>query len=83
MYICPADGCAKADNCACQPCVHRKILFCSQTVVVDGKGHLLGRLAAVCAKQLLEGKAITVTRCEEMNVSGTLFRNRCTFPHIR
>jgi len=26
------------------------------TYVIDGKGHLMGRLASICAKELLEGK---------------------------
>lgn len=41
------------------------------TVVVDGKGHLLGRLASVVAKQLLNGKKVVVVRCEQIVVSGS------------
>lgn len=48
-------------------------------VIVDGRGHLLGRLASVVAKQLLEGQAVTVVRCDEINVSGHLANNRIKF----
>ena len=44
--------------------------------VVDGRGHLMGRLAAIVAKQLLRGEKIAVVRCEEMNVSQGLQRNK-------
>jgi ribosomal protein L13 len=41
---------------------------------VDGKGHLMGRLASTVAKQLLKGKSVVVVRCEEINMSGSFFR---------
>ena len=47
-----------------------------QVIVVDGKGHLLGRLAAIVAKQALSGQKMVVVRCEEINVSGPFFRNK-------
>ena len=43
----------------------------SQPVIVDGKGHLLGRLASVVAKQMLAGKKVVVVRCEEILISGS------------
>ena len=43
--------------------------------VVDGKGHLLGRLASIVAKQLLEGKKVVVVRSEAIVISGSLKRN--------
>ncbi len=43
----------------------------TKTVVIDGKGHLLGRLASIVAKQLLEGAKITVVRAEAIVVSGS------------
>ena len=46
-----------------------------QTVVIDGKDHLLGRLASVIAKQLLLGQRIVVVRTEKVVISGTMFRN--------
>lgn len=48
----------------------------ARTIVVDGKGHLLGRLASIVAKQLLSGQRIVIVRAEEAVVSGTLFRNK-------
>ena len=45
-------------------------------VVIDGRAHLLGRLASVIAKELLSGQHVTVVRCEGMNISGTLRRNK-------
>ena len=47
--------------------------------LVDGRGHLLGRLASVIAKQLLNGGRVTVVRCEDLNISGSLFRNKLKF----
>lgn len=41
------------------------------TVVIDGKGHLLGRLASIVAKQLLLGKKVVVVRCEALIISGS------------
>ncbi|TPX37278.1 hypothetical protein SeMB42_g05210 [Synchytrium endobioticum] len=48
-------------------------------VVIDGKGHLSGRLASIVAKQILSGQHVTVVRCEEINVSGSFFRNKLKF----
>jgi len=49
-----------------------------QQVVIDGKGHLLGRLASIVAKQLLNGQKIVVVRCEALNISGEFFRAKRT-----
>jgi large subunit ribosomal protein L13Ae len=43
----------------------------ADAIVVDGKGHLLGRLASITAKQLLNGKKIVVVRCEQILMSGS------------
>lgn len=55
-------------------------------VIIDGKGHLLGRLASIVAKQLLNGQKVVVVRCEDLNISGEFFRNKrmspSTAPHI-
>jgi len=53
------------------------LFFCEQ-VVIDGKGHLLGRLASTVAKQLLIGQKIVVVRCEAINISGEFFRAKRT-----
>jgi large subunit ribosomal protein L13Ae len=48
----------------------------SNATVIDAKGHLLGRLASVVAKQLLEGKKLILVRCEDINISGSHIRNK-------
>jgi ribosomal protein L13 len=50
--------------------------FSSSPIIIDGKGHLLGRLASILAKQILSGQKIVVVRCEEINISGSFFRNK-------
>lgn len=57
-------------------------LTCSFQVVIDGKGHLLGRLASIVAKQLLNGQKIVVVRCEALNISGEFFRAKRTLHSI-
>jgi large subunit ribosomal protein L13Ae len=51
----------------------------SDVTVIDGKGHLFGRLASVIAKELLMGKKVVVVRCEEIIISGSLTRNKIKF----
>jgi len=48
-------------------------------IVIDCRGHLLGRLSSVVAKELLCGQRIVLVRTEEMNVSGSLFRNKLKY----
>ncbi|CAG8638594.1 4345_t:CDS:2 [Paraglomus occultum] len=50
-----------------------------KVVVVDGKGHLLGRLASIVAKQILSGQRVVIVRAEEINVSGSFFRNKIKY----
>jgi len=50
-----------------------------KVIVVDGFSHMLGRLASTVAKQLLNGQKIVVVRCESINISGSLFRNKLKF----
>ncbi|KAF9364533.1 60S ribosomal protein L16B [Mortierella sp. NVP85] len=50
-----------------------------KVVVIDGKGHLLGRLASIVAKQALNGQRVVVVRCEELNISGSFFRNKLKY----
>ncbi|KAM0558348.1 hypothetical protein ACHAPJ_005042 [Fusarium lateritium] len=53
-------------------------------VVIDGKGHLLGRLASIVAKQLLNGQKIVIVRCEALNISGEFFRAKLKYhAHLR
>jgi len=50
-----------------------------RVVIVDGRGHLLGRLASILAKELLNGQKVVVVRAEEINISGSLFRNKLKY----
>ncbi|KAB0341576.1 hypothetical protein FD754_018502 [Muntiacus muntjak] len=50
-----------------------------QVLVVDGRGHLLGRLVAVVAKQVLLGWKAVVVRCEGINISGNFYRNKLKY----
>lgn len=34
-----------------------------QTVVIDARGHMLGRLASILAKQILNGQQVVGTEC--------------------
>lgn len=45
-------------------------------IVIDGRGHLVGRLASKIAKEILNGQRVVVVRCELLNRSGSLFRNK-------
>lgn len=48
-------------------------------ILIDGKDHLLGRLASVVAKQLLIGQKIIVVRCEELAISGNFHRSKLKY----
>ncbi len=48
-------------------------------IVIDGRGHLVGRLASKVAKELLNGQRVVVVRCELLQRSGSLFRNKLKF----
>lgn len=48
-------------------------------VIIDGRGHLLGRLASIIAKELLLGQKVVVVRTEEMVISGGLMRNQTRY----
>ncbi|KAI8356041.1 60S ribosomal protein L16, partial [Mortierella sp. GBAus27b] len=50
-----------------------------KVVVIDAKGHLLGRLASIVSKQALSGQRVVVVRCEELNISGSFFRNKLKY----
>ena len=43
----------------------------TKTKVIDGRDHLLGRLASIVAKELLAGQTIVIVRCDEMCISGS------------
>lgn len=48
-------------------------------IVIDAKGHLMGRLAARVSKEILQGQKVVIVRCEEMNKSGSLYRNKVLY----
>jgi len=50
-----------------------------KVVVVDCAGHLLGRVASTLAKELLSGQKVVCVRTEEINISGSLFRNKLIY----
>jgi large subunit ribosomal protein L13Ae len=43
----------------------------SKTKIIDGRDHLVGRLASIVAKELLAGQNVVVVRCDEMVISGS------------
>ncbi|KAK9849638.1 hypothetical protein WJX84_001738 [Apatococcus fuscideae] len=47
--------------------------------LVDARGHMLGRLASVLAKQLLNGEQVVVVRTEEICISGGLTRQKMKY----
>jgi len=50
-----------------------------KVVVVDCKNHLFGRLASIIAKELLSGQRVVCVRCEDINISGSFYRNKLKF----
>merc|ERR1711992_477188 len=53
--------------------------FQTKPILIDGRGHLLGRLAALVAKTILQGQRVVVVRCEEINISGSFYRNKLKY----
>ena len=52
-------------------------------IVVDCRGHLLGRLASTIAKELLHGQRVVCVRTEDINISGSLYRNKIKYAEFR
>ncbi|XP_043847108.1 60S ribosomal protein L13a-like [Dromiciops gliroides] len=50
-----------------------------QVLVIHGRGHLLGHLAAIVAKQVLLGQKVVVVRCEGFNISGNFYWNKLKY----
>ncbi|XP_071492817.1 large ribosomal subunit protein uL13-like [Diadema antillarum] len=50
-----------------------------KVLVIDGRGHLLGRLASIVSKNLLQGQKVVVVRCELINISGSFYRNKLKY----
>mmetsp|Transcript_17180 Transcript_17180/g.65576 ORF Transcript_17180/g.65576 Transcript_17180/m.65576 type:complete len:241 (-) Transcript_17180:158-880(-) len=58
-------------------------MFQATPIVIDARGHLLGRLASIVAKELLCGQKVVLVRCEEICVTGSLLRNKVKWTHYR
>jgi large subunit ribosomal protein L13Ae len=52
---------------------------CAKRIVVDARHHMLGRLASILAKELLNGQRVAVVRCEEICMSGGLVRQKMKY----
>jgi len=48
-------------------------------VVIDARHHMLGRLASIVAKELLNGQRVVIVRCEEICMSGGLVRQKMKY----
>uniref|UniRef100_A0A4D5R9I1 Large ribosomal subunit protein uL13 n=1 Tax=Scolopendra viridis TaxID=118503 RepID=A0A4D5R9I1_SCOVI len=53
--------------------------FKNTPIIIDARGHLLGRLSAVIAKTILTGQKVVVVRCEGINISGNFYRNKLKY----
>ncbi|TRY62540.1 hypothetical protein TCAL_00865 [Tigriopus californicus] len=53
--------------------------FSPKPVVIDGRGHLLGRLASITAKFLLNGNKVVIVRTEGIQMSGNFYRNKLKY----
>ena len=62
----------------CEYYFNKRGMFKKETVI-DGKGHIMGRLASHVAKQLLSGHRIIVVRCERLMMSGSYQKNKLKF----
>ena len=45
-------------------------------IVIDARGHLLGRLASFVAKEALMGQKVLIVRAEDIVISGSFIRNK-------
>ncbi|KAL8524424.1 hypothetical protein ACS0TY_014131 [Phlomoides rotata] len=53
--------------------------ICAKRVALDARNHMLGRLASILAKELLNGQKVVVVRCEEICLSGGLVRQKMKY----
>ncbi|XP_046450001.1 60S ribosomal protein L13a-like [Daphnia pulex] len=53
--------------------------FTNKPIIIDAREHLMGRLATIVAKAALNGHKVRVLRAEQMEISGTFFRNKLKF----
>lgn len=45
-------------------------------ILIDGQSHLAGRLASICAKELLNGSKIIIVKSEKIEISGKHIKNK-------
>lgn len=50
-----------------------------KVIIVDAKGHLIGRLASYVAKQIETGQRVVIVRCEQILISGGHYRNKLKY----
>merc|ERR1719231_584700 len=55
----------------------------TKEVVVDCRGHLLGRLASTIPKEILNGQQVICVRTEDINISGSLYRNKLKYGEFK
>uniref|UniRef100_A0A2L2Z307 60S ribosomal protein L13a n=1 Tax=Parasteatoda tepidariorum TaxID=114398 RepID=A0A2L2Z307_PARTP len=53
--------------------------FTEKPIIIDGKGHLLGRLAALTANTLLNGQSVVIVRSEGIKISGSFYRSKLKY----
>ncbi|XP_023333386.1 60S ribosomal protein L13a [Eurytemora carolleeae] len=53
--------------------------FSPKAIVIDGRGHMFGRLASIVAKLILNGNKVVVVRTEGINISGNFYRNKLKY----
>ncbi|XP_064628362.1 large ribosomal subunit protein uL13-like [Lineus longissimus] len=53
--------------------------FSTKPIIIDARGHLLGRLSSIVAKTILNGQRVVILRCEEINISGSFYRNKLKY----
>ena len=44
--------------------------FTPKAVVIDDRGYMMGVLASIVAKLILNGQKLVIVICEEINISG-------------
>jgi len=48
-------------------------------LIIDGRGHIKGRLASIVAKELLNGQQVTVVRCEAIQMANSFYRQQLKY----
>ena len=58
-------------HCLLAPILIVFVEMFEKEVVIDCRGHTMGRLASIVAKELLSGQKVICVRCEDLNVTGS------------